>query len=412
MAILPMVTRLIRRPSATMTALKRMFEGRGTAPANTHQKLTHKREIIVTREVRACFKGFTASELETLVPSAQEQVKNDVNRGHSTVDYKTVKQKDDHTVTVDREEETKVVNEEQAGGVHVTGYAKVATIVVKCDNVIISCLQLIGHEVCDESVKSMHSKIQEFFDLSSEEKKVYAQQPGSLEGYGQAFVISEDQKLEWCDMIFLKAIPTHARKLKFWPHHFREELDTYSNHMKNIAVSIIGFIAMALGLDANRFRESFEVGSYDVRMNCYPPCPGPKKVIGISSHADISAISLLTDCGCIPGLQVLKEDQWVFVQPMTNGVVVNIGIIMEVVSNGIYKAPYHRALVNNKKDRFSVVTFCYPGKEFEVKPDEQLINSDSVALYKSFTYDGYMQSFYDRDKLSDDGVPFVDTLKI
>ena len=86
-------------------------------------------------------------------------------------------------------------------------------------------LQLIGHRVSDESIICMHRKSQEFFDLSSEEKKQYAQKPGSLEGYGQAFVISEDQKLEWCDMIFLKASPTHTRKLEFWPeeqpHNFR-----------------------------------------------------------------------------------------------------------------------------------------------------------------------------------------------
>lgn len=97
------------------------------------------------------------------------------------------------------------------------------------------------------------------------------------------------------------------------------------------AVSIIGFIAMALGLDAKRFSEAFEEGNYDVRMNCYPPCPEPERVIGISSHADISGITLLTDCGDIPGLQVLKDGQWVFVKPITNGIVVNIGIIMEVI---------------------------------------------------------------------------------
>ncbi|KAK9058177.1 hypothetical protein SSX86_023017 [Deinandra increscens subsp. villosa] len=276
--------------------------------------------------------------------------------------------------------------------------------------------QLIGHEVCDESVESMHRKTEEFFNLSTEEKKTYAQKPGSLEGYGQAFVISEDQKLEWCDMIFLKAIPVQTRKLEFWPEHqprhFREALDTYSHDMKKTAVSIIGFIAMALGLDAKIFFEAFEGGSYEVRMNCYPPCPEPERVIGISSHADISCVTLLTDCGDIPGLQVLKDGQWVFVEPITNGIVVNIGIIMEVVSNGIYKAPYHRAAVNSKKDRFSIVTFCYPDGNFEIKPAEQLISSDSIAQYKSLTYDEYKQSFYERIKLSNDGVPFIDSLKI
>ena len=82
------------------------------------------------------------------------------------------------------------------------------------------------------------------------------------------------------------------------------------------------------------------------------------------------------------------------------------------MSNGVYKAPYHRAAVNKQKDRFSIVTFCYPGKKFDIKPAEELINSGSLALYKSFSYDEYFDSFYERTKLSGDGVPFIDTLKI
>ncbi|KAI3510582.1 hypothetical protein L1887_17690 [Cichorium endivia] len=272
--------------------------------------------------------------------------------------------------------------------------------------------QLIGHGVSDESIKNMHIKAENFFDLTPEEKKQYAQKPGSLEGYGQAFVISQDQKLEWCDMIFLKAIPKNTRKLEFWPHNFRDALDTYSNDMRKSAASIIGFIAMGLGLDAKTFSKAFEGGNYDVRMNCYPPCPEPERVIGISSHADISAITLLTDCGQIPGLQVLKDGQWVFIQPITDAIVVNMGIIMEVVSNGIYKAPYHRAAVNRQKDRFSIATFCHPEKMFDIKPAKQLINPDSLALYKSFTNEEYFRSFYERIELCNDGVPFIDTLKM
>ncbi|KAL4561869.1 hypothetical protein LXL04_034051 [Taraxacum kok-saghyz] len=273
--------------------------------------------------------------------------------------------------------------------------------------------QLTGHEIYDESIKNMHTKTQKFFNLPHEEKQRYAQKPGSLEGYGQAFVISEDQKLEWCDMIFLKTIPTETRKLEFWPHNFTKTLDTYSQHMRKVAVSIIGLIAMALGTNEKMLSEAFEGGQYDVRMNCYPPCPQPEQVIGISSHADISAISLLTDCGDIPGLQVLKDGQWVYIEPITNAIVVNIGIIMEVVSNGVYKAPYHRAAVNREKERFSIVTFCYPEKKFDIKPDaKQVMDSECLALYKSFTNEEYFKSFYERIKLSGEGIPFIDTLNI
>jgi isopenicillin N synthase-like dioxygenase len=66
----------------------------------------------------------------------------------------------------------------------------------------------------------MKQQVQGFFDLPLQEKKRWAQKPGSLEGYGQAFVTTEEQKLEWNDMIFLRSIhPLQNRNLDFWPEN-------------------------------------------------------------------------------------------------------------------------------------------------------------------------------------------------
>jgi len=44
---------------------------------------------------------------------------------------------------------------------------------------------------------------QEFLKLSMDENKKYWQQPGDLEGFGQAFVVSNEQKLNWGDIFTL-----------------------------------------------------------------------------------------------------------------------------------------------------------------------------------------------------------------
>jgi len=81
-------------------------------------------------------------------------------------------------------------------------------------------LQIINHGVSDESLSNMKEHVRGFFDLPLQEKKHWAQKPGSLEGYGQAFVTSEEQKLEWNDMIFLKNIRSlQDRNLNFWPEN-------------------------------------------------------------------------------------------------------------------------------------------------------------------------------------------------
>ena len=65
--------------------------------------------------------------------------------------------------------------------------------------------------------------------------------------------------------------------------------------MRKVAVSIVRFIAMELGLEAQKFSDTYKERTYDVRMNCYPPCP--ERVIGVNPHTNISGITLLVECG-------------------------------------------------------------------------------------------------------------------
>ncbi|CAM8954876.1 unnamed protein product [Rhodiola kirilowii] len=272
--------------------------------------------------------------------------------------------------------------------------------------------QLINHGVAEESLERMKKSAREFFDLPLEEKKRWDQKPGSLEGYGQAFVLSEDQKLEWADMIFLKALPANDRKSALWPNNpidFREELEVYAENVNKVAVSIMEYMAMGLGLSkAREFTKAFVDGHYYMRMSCYPPCPEPEKAIGIAKHCDISAITFLLECGDVPGLQVFKDGQWVFIQPIQNSLVINVGQIVEIMSNGTYKAAEHRAVVNKSQERISIVTFCYPNSNADIGPVDELTESENPALFKSVKFDEYLDTFYRRKTET----PFLDCFKL
>ena len=71
--------------------------------------------------------------------------------------------------------------------------------------------------------------MQEFFNLPREEKKKLWQLPGSIEGFGQAFVVSDEQKLDWGDMFYTNTLPIHLRNffLKI-PLPFRSHLISLS----------------------------------------------------------------------------------------------------------------------------------------------------------------------------------------
>ncbi|GAV77927.1 LOW QUALITY PROTEIN: DIOX_N domain-containing protein, partial [Cephalotus follicularis] len=64
-------------------------------------------------------------------------------------------------------------------------------------------LQLINHGVSSVLLEKVKVEIQELFNLPMELKKKYWQQAEDIEGFGQAFVVSEEQKLDWGDMFFI-----------------------------------------------------------------------------------------------------------------------------------------------------------------------------------------------------------------
>ena len=78
-------------------------------------------------------------------------------------------------------------------------------------------MQLINHGVPEEVIENMKTDTEKFFNLPLEKKKAYAQKPNSVEGYGQAFVQSEEQKLDWGDMFYLQALPVSIRNMRSWP---------------------------------------------------------------------------------------------------------------------------------------------------------------------------------------------------
>lgn len=77
--------------------------------------------------------------------------------------------------------------------------------------------QVINHGIEQGLLDSMETLAKEFFMLPLEEKEKYPMAPGTIQGYGHAFVFSEDQKLDWCNMLALGVEPAFIRKPHLWP---------------------------------------------------------------------------------------------------------------------------------------------------------------------------------------------------
>ncbi|KAJ9690866.1 hypothetical protein PVL29_013160 [Vitis rotundifolia] len=260
--------------------------------------------------------------------------------------------------------------------------------------------QLTNHGVSSTLVEKVKVEVHEFFNLPMEEKKKFWQQPEDLEGFGQAFVLSEEQKLDWADMFYMITLPTYLRKPHLFPKlpiSLRDSLEVYAVELRNLAMTILGFIAKALKMEANDMKELFEEGHQGMRMNYYPPCPQPDQVIGLTPHSDPVGLTILLQVNEMEGLQIRKDGMWVPIKPLPGAFIVNIGDILEIVTNGAYRSIEHRATVNSIKERLSIATFYSAKLNGDMGPAPSLVSPDSPALFKRIGVSDYFKGLFSRE---------------
>lgn len=257
--------------------------------------------------------------------------------------------------------------------------------------------QVINHGMESGLLEGIENMAMGFFELPLEEKQKYKMAPGTIQGYGQAFVFSEDQKLDWCNMFALGVEPHFIRNPKLWPakpDKFSETLEVYSTEVRKLCKNLLRFVAMSLDLSEGVFEKMFGVAVQAVRMNYYPPCPRPDLVLGLSPHSDGSALTVLQQgMGSSVGLQILKNNTWVPVQPIPNALIVNIGDTIEVLTNGKYKSVEHRAVTHKERERLSIVSFYAPSYEIELGPLPELVNEKNPSKYRRYNHGEYSKHY-------------------
>ncbi|KAK7275066.1 hypothetical protein RIF29_16173 [Crotalaria pallida] len=260
--------------------------------------------------------------------------------------------------------------------------------------------QLINHGVNPSLVENVKIGVQEFFNLPMEEKKKLWQRPGELEGFGQMFVVSEEQKLEWADLFFIYTLPLHTRNPYLFPNipqPFRDNLDKYCLELNKLCHTILEFLTRALKMEPNELLELFEDGGQSMRMNYYPPCPQPEHVIGLRPHSDTGVLTILLQVNEMEGLQIRKDGSWIPISPLSNAFVINVGDLLEILTNGIYRSIEHRAIINSEKERISIATFHRPEMKTVIGPAQSLVTTETPALFRRIGLSDYYKGYFSRE---------------
>ncbi|KAJ0576232.1 putative thebaine 6-O-demethylase [Helianthus annuus] len=252
------------------------------------------------------------------------------------------------------------------------------------------CFQAINHGMDGSFLDKVREVSRVFFDLSAEEKKKYLREEDDLEGYGNDMVLSDHQTLDWTDRLYLTVLPQDQQRLQFWPKiptNFREIVNEYSSKIEVINEVILEALARSLNLEENCFLDQYGTTAKMIaRFNYYPPCAWPDKVLGVKPHADGSAVTFLLQDKEVEGLQVLKDGQWFGVPIVPDALTINVGDQIEIMSNGIFKSPVHRVLVNTTNQRITLAMFCMPQTEEDIGPVDGLITDSTPRLYKNVTF--------------------------
>ncbi|PQQ05179.1 gibberellin 3-beta hydroxylase [Prunus yedoensis var. nudiflora] len=223
--------------------------------------------------------------------------------------------------------------------------------------------QVTNHGIPSKLLDDIESAGRSLFSLPVQQKLKAARSPDGISGYGFARISSFFQKLMWSEGFTIVGSPLdHFRQL--WPQDYNKFCNIIEEYEKRcIRCLTIEFV---------------------------PGLPGPGSGHGFGSTYDSTLLTILYQNNT-SGLQVLREGTgWVTVPPLPGALVVNVGDLIHILSNGLYPSVLHRAVVNRSRHRLSIAYLYGPPASVQISPLSKLLGPSQPPLYRPITWNEYL----------------------
>lgn len=247
---------------------------------------------------------------------------------------------------------------------------------------------LVGHGIPRSIQDGVFRAAKKLFDLPPEEKRALRHPLMRNRGYeligSQALQVDTLPDLKEGFYIG-KHIPAESEKVRAHPEllgenifpssihdsEFRRPAEAYYSAVLDLSFKVMEILAKGLPYGDDIFQDFVSNDPVCVmRLLHYPPqVSQDKRQLGAGAHTDFGAITLLLQ-DTSGGLEVLDQNTgtWHAVAPNPDAYVVNIGDMLALWTNGIYKSTVHRVINKSGGDRYSVPFFFDGNAEVKLKP--------------------------------------------
>jgi len=177
--------------------------------------------------------------------------------------------------------------------------------------------------------------------------------------------------------------------------------------MLEFQLDVVAAIAHALGAHPGYFAEMLEDGPVVNRATWYPPmeqAPSPDHLWAVE-HQDFDLITALPRATA-SGLQVLKDEEWLSIDVPDDYAVVNVGMVLERLTNGLARAAMHRVAASPGQTggRLSIVQFCHPAPSTVLTPLRIPGEEDEPLRFPTLTADDlFRRTMYRINRLESGG---------
>lgn len=264
-----------------------------------------------------------------------------------------------------------------------------------------------NHLVDEPTVNKLYEEVQRFFELPVETKLKYEiaglagqrgytsfgkehakdSNAGDLKEFwhfGQEVEGDDPIRKEYPDNVLVSELPAFNQI----------GLEAYRK-LENTGRQMLRAIALFLGLEETYFDGKIHNGNSILRPIHYPPITSePKSAVRAGQHEDINLITLLIGASA-EGLQVLnKQNEWVDVTALPDHIVVNVGDMLQRLTNNRLKSTTHR-VVNPPREkwgtsRFSIPFFLHPRSDMRLDCLSSCIPEGESAKYPPITAGEYL----------------------